>query len=474
MALAQGTRGDLGDVSLRKAVAQTLQTAGLDVVNNPHRFLAFVMDVAEEDSRELLTLIRNCDDELMAPFAQAASARTAEQVQRSYHVALQVLSDNRGIDARLARRISAQIALGLCDGLRLSEPRELLDALASDSANNQPLPMHDVRRNRPSRQTRRVDSATVEKEKRLREQERRLAERERALAQREARARSAQSGVGQSARYGAGVNGYPGSNGYMGVPNVGQGGGSQGMQMGGAVAQGPNVQARRRNPLGRIALVLAIIAAVMMGGVIGMRLLGQDSGEQTNYSSQVSYEKVRRFLPGETDSKDWYLTIYKITNNADESLDVTIGYTFQDADGNEIETDEQTKTEEVGVLGPGESKLVSGQCRSEDTAKATLSISAVPETTHATLKGPVSWEEDSRTSDAMVLRIKNEGDLTAHISRGVAYGTSSDNGAIYSPGSPDEGSALEIEPGEEATMTFKGGWKNVDYSYDVYLYGYME
>ena len=107
---------------LRSTVASVLEDpSGEDLLSFPNRFLSYVADIADPESREVRVLMSCCDDNLLRPYV-AAIPDAKEQhefapLAGAAKAARRYLHDDCIIDDEAARDVADAIALGIADHL---------------------------------------------------------------------------------------------------------------------------------------------------------------------------------------------------------------------------------------------------------------------------------------------------------------------------------------------------------------------
>ncbi len=112
-----------GDMGLREAVTQSLRMGGTQLLSQPNRFLSFLLDLIDRDSREAKVVSFQINDELLAPLEKAAQDPTRESLERARAIVHNMLYRERGIDARLSQVVADGLAGGLADFLGIDMVR---------------------------------------------------------------------------------------------------------------------------------------------------------------------------------------------------------------------------------------------------------------------------------------------------------------------------------------------------------------
>lgn len=111
-----------GTTSLADATCFALgQLGGISAFVNAAQFAAIVRDVLDSDSIEARVFFRNCDDELLAPFAQlAGKSVSADELQLAAAKVSHILYQDRMIDGGLSESVSTQLMEGVARYLGMS------------------------------------------------------------------------------------------------------------------------------------------------------------------------------------------------------------------------------------------------------------------------------------------------------------------------------------------------------------------
>ena len=114
-------------LTLREAVTSSLRMGGLELLGQPQRFTSYLLDLADNNSREVRLLSRQLDSDLLAPLVQATKrdCTTATLLTARSHIE-QILVNDRFVSDELARSVADDLAGGIADfmGARLSFDEE--------------------------------------------------------------------------------------------------------------------------------------------------------------------------------------------------------------------------------------------------------------------------------------------------------------------------------------------------------------
>ncbi len=104
-------------MGLREAVAQSLRMGGTQLLSQPNRFLSFLLDLMDRESREAKVVSFQINDELLAPLERAAQNPTRESLEMARAIVHNMLCRERGIDENLSGVVADGLAGGLADFL---------------------------------------------------------------------------------------------------------------------------------------------------------------------------------------------------------------------------------------------------------------------------------------------------------------------------------------------------------------------
>ena len=110
-------------LSLRDATSSALRMGGLELLGQPQRLTSYILDLADNSSREVRLLSRQLDGELLAPLAQATrdECTTAGLLTARSRVE-QILVDDRYVSGELAMSAAEGLAGGVADFMNVRLP----------------------------------------------------------------------------------------------------------------------------------------------------------------------------------------------------------------------------------------------------------------------------------------------------------------------------------------------------------------
>lgn len=104
---------------LRSATFEALRTQGTDVLASPRRFVGYVTDFIDPDSREAQVLYQAGDERLLGLYREVLDAPSAEELSLAVVRAATYLGEERIIHRPVARRVALGIGAGVADYLAL-------------------------------------------------------------------------------------------------------------------------------------------------------------------------------------------------------------------------------------------------------------------------------------------------------------------------------------------------------------------
>lgn len=150
-------------LDIREATLSALKAGGVELLDNPGRLLAYLLDLMDLDSPELHVIERNCDRVLLGYYAAAAKRAEEAAIRQAIASAEWELQHERLIDAGVARRVAEGIgeALGEYLGLtRDDEPQVAVgESGARDVAVRDDVPRQPVVQSAAQPTTRQVQAA---------------------------------------------------------------------------------------------------------------------------------------------------------------------------------------------------------------------------------------------------------------------------------------------------------------------------
>lgn len=99
-----------GSLGLEEGLTKALRTFGTDLLLDPMRFKASVADECDHGAREYIVFERNCNSDLLGPYAAATSANDGAELGRAATLAVLYLNEQRAEDAQTAKTVAACIA----------------------------------------------------------------------------------------------------------------------------------------------------------------------------------------------------------------------------------------------------------------------------------------------------------------------------------------------------------------------------
>lgn len=96
-------------LSFEEAVLEILRIAGVDVLDDPSRFVAYIMDLCDESLPELRVAERNCDREFLSIFSTAVKSGSPEALNTASARGLSLLQNQRFI--------GHAVAVSVCEGI---------------------------------------------------------------------------------------------------------------------------------------------------------------------------------------------------------------------------------------------------------------------------------------------------------------------------------------------------------------------
>lgn len=120
-------------MELRVAVCESLREGGgIAILSRPHRFCAYIMDKADPDSPLVNVFMNNCDSEYLKFFSDMAKDCTRDNVLSTVNRATALLVQVRWINLMPARRLTCEIAVGVCAHLCVVPPEEVLSTIREE------------------------------------------------------------------------------------------------------------------------------------------------------------------------------------------------------------------------------------------------------------------------------------------------------------------------------------------------------
>ena len=111
------------DIDLTYATEMALRSCGADILGEPRRFLAFVIDYMDEGTTETRVLERHCDERLLEPYRVVVEGRM--RLEEAIARTEMYLTYEHLVDARAARLVACGLANGVVLHLGLvSSPSE--------------------------------------------------------------------------------------------------------------------------------------------------------------------------------------------------------------------------------------------------------------------------------------------------------------------------------------------------------------
>ncbi len=111
----------------QEALREAFREMGVDLLRNPDRLMSCLYDLCDERSPELSVLERNCDNELLAPFAEVVDGSTRSSLE---------LAGKRMVGILVYDRyVNADVASSICEGMvrALEEATNVPDSPSLDS-----------------------------------------------------------------------------------------------------------------------------------------------------------------------------------------------------------------------------------------------------------------------------------------------------------------------------------------------------
>lgn len=102
---------------LRRSTATTIHIAGIGLLKEPARFIAYIWDVAAVDGCEVLS--RCYDSKLASYFFDAAAEGTADSIAKALKQGIEYLYREEAIDPNIAFALCTGIARGIADALEI-------------------------------------------------------------------------------------------------------------------------------------------------------------------------------------------------------------------------------------------------------------------------------------------------------------------------------------------------------------------
>lgn len=142
----QGTESIVsqGDMSVRDALNVAIRQNGLRVLRSPNEIRGYLLDLCDPSSIDVVVLVRNCDDELLKPFADAVETGDANAIELARSRAERLLVDERYERADAAKSISGALAESISSwsGINVSPKRPAQQAprAVQQAASNEPKP----------------------------------------------------------------------------------------------------------------------------------------------------------------------------------------------------------------------------------------------------------------------------------------------------------------------------------------------
>ncbi len=127
-------------MSLRECVHAVLRMGGVELLEQPPRFLGMVMDLADTESVEMRVLERGCDAELLGPYAEAAREGTTAALDTAMARVSRLLTEDRLIQPEVAQSVAREIAWGLAFFLGVAPSDRMVEGAGRDKGTTNPAP----------------------------------------------------------------------------------------------------------------------------------------------------------------------------------------------------------------------------------------------------------------------------------------------------------------------------------------------
>ena len=105
--------------TLAQVIALALQEQGLVLLEYPKRLVAYVTDLASDESRDVHVFAVNCDESFLAPYVRAAREGTPEAVEWAAHQAEALLTENRFLVEDVSRDVTRAVACAVAHVMRV-------------------------------------------------------------------------------------------------------------------------------------------------------------------------------------------------------------------------------------------------------------------------------------------------------------------------------------------------------------------
>ena len=110
----------MGEATLRSAVKNTMLENGVRVLGTPRTLVGILADALLPESVELGVLLKQCDEQWLSIYAEAAEKGTPEALTSAAERAGLLLAGQRAIAPQVAETVSTEMALGIADALGVS------------------------------------------------------------------------------------------------------------------------------------------------------------------------------------------------------------------------------------------------------------------------------------------------------------------------------------------------------------------
>jgi len=124
-------------LGLRKAFAQTLRLGGITLLGDPRRFVAFMLDIADQSLPEVRLAAQQINADLLSPLLAAARTPNEATVVRARSQIEEILIRDRFVNETYARTVAGCMAGGFADFMGVSLP----DA-TNEAVQPAPEPVH--------------------------------------------------------------------------------------------------------------------------------------------------------------------------------------------------------------------------------------------------------------------------------------------------------------------------------------------
>ena len=99
-----------GSLPFEEGLTKALRTFGVGMLREPAKLKSTVADECDHNEREYIVFQRNCDSDLLEPFAQAVDKDDASEMSRAATLGELHLNEQRAEDAQTSRKVAQGIA----------------------------------------------------------------------------------------------------------------------------------------------------------------------------------------------------------------------------------------------------------------------------------------------------------------------------------------------------------------------------